>query len=98
MHLHIISTPISVSIGFLLCAGTLVVWWHVVVVGWVRIGVHRGCGLVGFGNSPLTCGVNIQTHMSIMPCACLCLSMVGHGWLDGWVWVWLHRGCGLVGF
>ena len=59
-------SPNSVSIGFLLCAGTLVVWWHVVVVGWVRIGVHRGCGLVGFGNSPSTCGVNIQTHMSII--------------------------------
>ena len=73
-------SPSSVSIGFLLCAGTLVVWWHVVVVGWVRIGVHRGCGLVGFGNSLLTCGVNIQTHMSIMHCVCLCLSMVGHGW------------------
>ena len=87
MHLHIISIPSSVSIGFLLCAGTLVVWWHVVVVGWVRIGVHRGCGLVGFWEFPFNMW---GQHPTTYVYNALCVLMFEYGW--AWLVRWLGLG------
>ena len=69
-----------------MCACVGVWFGHGWLDGYALDWLHRGCNLVGFLNSPLTSGVTIQTHMSIMPWVCL--------WL-GMVWAWL---VGMVGF
>ena len=64
----------------------LVCGYGLAMVGWMvmfGIGLIEVAGNLGFDIPLLTSCVDFQTHVSMMPCVCLCLGMV-LPWLVGW--------------